>query len=261
MNMNSKKKMIVYLAATLFVVTGTYNALVINSESHISSSETRFVKRLDEILGVTIPGREVASVNWKKLQPTQVVAKNELKAEIQAPVVSTPVIAPVQESAVVEDELSLHLVEVINPEKWKDGVPAGQFSGSLQSSQGVIENLTVTLPGGEGITVSFSEMSGNVFEYDLNGEQYAGMMYQVDKNAYMVTLTNGPFEGTRLRFSSLDPALQQQENMELLANNNVEVGSFGQEQVNPELMMNDELTVQEETLQAQGFNFQNTEAL
>jgi hypothetical protein len=60
----------------------------------------------------------------------------------------------------------------------------------------------VSLPNGEGLDVSFSEMTGNVFEYDVDGEVYSGMMYQVDQHAYMVTLTNGPLEGTRLRFSS-----------------------------------------------------------
>jgi hypothetical protein len=40
-----------------------------------------------------------------------------------------------------------------------------------------------------------------VFEYDQNGETLSGLLYQVDQNTYMVTLTNGPFEGTRLRFT------------------------------------------------------------
>jgi hypothetical protein len=66
----------------------------------------------------------------------------------------------------------------------------------------VIENLIVSLPQGEGITVSFSELAGNVFEYDINGEIYSGMMYQVDQKSYMVALTNSPLEGTRLRCSS-----------------------------------------------------------
>jgi len=41
-----------------------------------------------------------------------------------------------------------------------------------------------------------------VFEYDINGEIYSGMMYQVDQKSYMVALTNSPLEGTRLRCSS-----------------------------------------------------------
>lgn len=101
-------------------------------------------------------------------------------------------------------------------------------------------------------------MSGNVFEYDLNGELYSGMMYQVDQNAYMVTLTNGPLEGTRLRFSSVDPVVEQQDNQVKLAENNVEIGSFGSAQPAPEMMLeNDQQSAQE----IQAFNFQNTHAL
>jgi hypothetical protein len=76
------------------------------------------------------------------------------------------------------------------------------------------------LPNGEGVSVSFSEMTGNVFEYDFEGELYSGMMYQVDQNSYMVTLTNGPLEGTRLKFSgeaSLEEQQQQEEIQRSLA--------------------------------------------
>ena len=257
----NKNKIISFVAAGLFVLTGTYNAVVINSESLISSNDVKFVKRLDEVYGVTVAGREVAaSVNWQKLSPTVTPKKQEIQKEVIAKVESSPEAAPVDliPAAAVQEELSLSLVEVINPVKFKNGLTAGQFHGVLSTNQGVIEDLNVSLPNGEGVAVSFSEMTGNVFEYDLNGELYSGMMYQVDQNAYMVTLTNGPLEGTRLRFSSQSPAQDQEQTAQYLADNNIEVGTFGAEPVQE---MDYDQQMQAESLQAQGFNFDQNQAL
>ena len=121
---------------------------------------------------------------------------------------------------------------MVNPRKYQHGAPTGQFTGSLSTNNGVIESLSVSLPNSENVSVSFSELTGNVFEYDFNGEIYSGMMYQVDQHAYMVTLTNGPLEGTRLRFSEETPVVEQQITQEKLAENNIEVGSFGDEPKN-----------------------------
>jgi hypothetical protein len=202
-----KKKTIVSVVFALFVVTGTYNAVVINSESLISSTDVRFVKRLDEIYGVTKTGnRNTASVQWQKI-PTISSAPIRTANRFQPQPsnssgdgfsnFASEVVIP---AAAVQESLSLTLNEVVNPKRWPSGLPNGQFSGTLSTNNGVIEGLNVSLPNGEGVAVSFSEMSGNVFEYDLNNEVYSGMMYQVDRNSYMVTLTNGPLEGTRLRF-------------------------------------------------------------
>jgi hypothetical protein len=124
-------------------------------------------------------------------------------------------------AAAVTEELNLNLVEVINPKKYQNGITGSQFSGSLTTSNGTIDSLSVSLPNSEGLTVSFSEMNGNVFEYDLEGEIYSGMLYQVDQSSYMVTLTNGPLEGTRLRFVG-EPSQEQ-----VAANDHANVGNTG----------------------------------
>lgn len=249
----NKNKTITWALVGLFVLTGTYNAVVINSQSEMSNTEMKFVKRLDEVFGVTISGRSVAtSVKWQKLAQNQIIAKAQVSSVTSAPVESIP-------AAAVQEELTLSLVEVVNQKKWQSGLAAAQFNGSLTTNNGVIENLAVSLPNGEGMTVSFSEMTGNVFEYDLNGEVFAGMMYQVDMNAYMVTLTNGPLEGTRLRFSSQSPAEEQIQTQQVLAESNIEIGSFGsesevqaQEIVSEQIVQNDQI---------QGFNLDQTQAL
>lgn len=237
-----KKRTLSFLAMLFFVATGTYNAIVINSESHLNVADMRFVKRLDEMKGVIEPGRLVATgIQWQKLQETQTVSSNALRA----PVIQTintvssassngesvpPQTAP---GAAVTEELNLNLVEVINPKKWQNGVPAGEFSGSLTTANGSIDSLSVSLPNGEGVTVSFSEMNGNVFEYDIDGEVYSGMLYQVDQTAYMVTLTNGPLEGTRLRFVG-EPSQEQVAAVEQIETGNTESDQFGNPGEQPE---------------------------
>lgn len=219
------------LALGLFLATGTYNAVVINSESQLNSADIKFVKRLDELYGVHEPGRLVAaSVSWQKLTPQQV-------AQIKAPAPkiiqtvtrtdSAPAKSDGPAAAAVQEDLNLNLVEVINPKKWQQGLPNNQFNGNLVTSNGTIESLSVSLPNGEGVSVSFSEMAGNVFEYDLDGEVYSGMMYQVDQNSYMITLTNGPLEGTRMKFLG-EPSFEQAQAQEYLAQENVQPGNFGE---------------------------------
>jgi hypothetical protein len=261
---SAQKKLFLFAIAALFVGTGTYNAVVINSESVLLGSDMKFVKRLDEIYGVTIPGRQVAATTtWQKLTPTMIPQKTIAQATVRYQAASTADTTSTETSdsqpqAAVQEELNLSLVEVINPKKWEKGLTNSQFNGSLTTNNGVIESLSVSLPNGEGVSVSFSEMTGNVFEYDFGGELFSGMMYQVDQNAYMVTLTNGPLEGTRLRFSTQSSEEQTQEAQESLAQENVEVGNFGnteiaQETNQEEILQNDQ-AMQQEAIQAQGFN-------
>lgn len=249
MNWDKKSKSIAFTVLGLFVALGSYNALVINSESHLTHSQVKFVKRLDEINGVVIEGRKVATVTkWQKLAPVPQAAPAVVVA-------TTPTSASVIEPApAVQEELTLSLVEVINPKKWQQGLSQTHFSGSLSTNNGVIEDLSVSLPDGEGVTVSFSEMTGNVFEYTLAGELYSGMMYQVDQNSFMVTLTNGPLEGTRLRFSGLSPEQEQHETQARLAEyNQVNVGNFG-DALHEEVLIEDDQQMQKVAVEAQSFN-------
>ena len=71
-------------------------------------------------------------------------------------------------------------------------------------------------------------MNGNVFQYDYAGEIYSGMLYQVDPKSFMVTLTNGPLEGTRLRFVEGFTPEQTEIKETLKEEHNLEVGFFGE---------------------------------
>jgi hypothetical protein len=221
-------KIFAFSVASILVATGTYNAVVIGSDSHLSQTDVKLVKHLDEMYGVTTQGRKIAA-SWHKLEPKEVKVKTE-ESPIEVKVVtSAPTYEKDQMPAEVQEELSLSLIEVINQNIWQNGLKESQFAGALSTKDGVIEELSVSLPGSEGISVSFAELSGNVFEYDYRGDIYTGMLYQVDQHSYMVTLTTGPLEGTRLRFSNQGPTDIQETQDYLAENNNINVGTFGDE--------------------------------
>lgn len=287
-----KNRVVAFAAFGFFVIVGTYNAVVINSESSISGNDIKFVKRLDEMYGVTVPGRVVAaSISWQKVKSAgtkrEIPVVQTVSRSYSAP--SAPEVQPEEISqAAVQEELNLNLIEVINQKKYQAGLKSDQFSGSLITNNGVIESLTVSLPNGEGVSVMFSEMSGNVFEYDHDGEKYAGMMYQVDQNAYKVTFSNGPLEGTHLRFAAEISQEEKDQREASLAENNIEAGNFGQDQaheqdehakaydqnqnvdqpvenqqqeISPDSVVDADQKIQQEGMQAQGFNFEQQQAM
>lgn len=159
------KKAASLLTFTALVLIGTYNAVVINSESHISTKSVVFVKRLDD-MGINRPARQAASLQWVKLTKQEVVAVQKIQAPRQEQQSAEVLAVTEPASAAVQEELSLNLTEVVNPKLWQQGLKSDQFHGLLSTNGGVIEELKVSLPGGEGISVSFTEMMGNVFSYD-----------------------------------------------------------------------------------------------
>jgi len=242
----TKTKNIAFFAFGLMVMVGTYNAVMINSESHLSDS--KHFKRLDEVFGVVTQGRTPAVTSqWAKISKpinTVVAAKSAAKAD-------SSISQEAHSEAAIQDSLALKLVEVMNPKKWENGLKATEFSGTIATNNGVIETLSANLPQGINIDIAFSEMTGNTFEYDLNGEIYAGMMYQVDQGSYMITMTNGPLEGTRLKFTGdINPA---QTEAYLAEAHNVEVGAFGEEKEPSQTDVNEEVSVQ--AVETASFNF------
>lgn len=236
-------------------MVGTYNAVMINSESGMSGS-THF-KRLDEMFGVVTQGRTPAvTTSWAKIEkPVVQVTAKTVKMDTK---VENTIVQEVVSEAVIQDALSLKLVEVMNPKKWDKGVKETEFTGTIATNNGIIESLSANLPEGINIDIAFSEMTGNTFEYDLNGEVYAGLMYQVDQGQYMITLSNGPLEGTRLRFAgeAVDAETQAEQTQAYLAENHkVEVGTFGEEVEPTHTEVNSEIDTSLQTAEAASYNF------
>lgn len=200
------------------VALGMFNAFLISGQSELSGDVT-YVKGLDEMFGITQPGRVLATNNnWQKIEDFKNVSSSEVQSGTQLQAEAAPAIS---------EDLTLNLVEVVNPKIWNKGLPNTDFEGELTTSNGTIESLSVNLPGREEISISFAEMNGNVFQYDYAGEIYSGVLYQVDPKSYMITLTNGPLEGTRMRFVDEYSPEQVEITQTLKEEHNVNVGFFG----------------------------------
>lgn len=244
----SKKTWTFFGVAFLFTAIGTYNSVVIDARSSLDGSQYTLVKRLDHE-GINRPARMVAStVKWERLRP---IAAQKQVAQLPKVEAATPE-ETVAVTSTISDDLNLSLVEVINPEIFKDGLAATDFSGMLTTNGSQIETLEIALPQGLGISISYSEISGNVFEYDMNGETFSGMLYQVDQNAYMVSFTAGELAGTRLRFQASNNNIEDTMNYEEVAE--VNVGQFGQEGYEMEEMANLDRELQAQSA-AGSFNF------
>ncbi len=256
------------------VASGLYNSVVMNSSDFMNKSDIRFVKRLDEVYGVVKVGRIVANQgSWVKLEsPKQEQIINAVASSVVSEK-SESFESTIPEAAIKED-LQLELVEVFNAQKYKVQPTKSEFSGSLNTKDGLIESLEASLPKGETIAISLSEMNGNVFEYESQGQMFAGMFYELDKSSYMVTLTNGPYEGTRLKFSKPQEEAEyvsdvvadnSNDNSNEFGNNeenntytqNSQVGVFGSEPVQAEEMVSEVENVEasEDSQVSYGFDF------
>jgi len=289
MEQTSFKRSILSFMGFGFIILGVYNSVVINSDSFMDVQNVKFVKRLDEINGITTKGRQLAHAGeWVKLKAAPKNKVNlpkiqdsvKLTASSRRDVIQSSNQDVVEAQAAIQDDLNLELVEVFNSKKYQQSPKAGEFSGTLATTDGVIDSISVTLPNNESISISFAQLTGNVFEYDYEGQLLSGMLYQMDKTSYMVTLTNGQFEGTRLKFQSKGEVSENYgneavdsfgNNAQIAENNNVEiesndayaaivnddgskldVGTFGETQASPvETVQN----FQVDDSQAYGFQF------
>lgn len=202
------KRTTLMMLAAAFVVIGSYNSIVINTDEFMNHQEVRFVKRLDEVYGVVKTGRLMANQGkWTKIASRAPIKEKIFISAVSVPkkeeIKETVASEEIESNAAIKEELSLELAEVFNAKKYPQPPKASEFNGTLSARDGIIETISVALPRGESFSVNFSEMTGNVFEYDIDGETLSGMIYQMDKSSYMVTLTNGPLEGTRLKFATI----------------------------------------------------------
>jgi hypothetical protein len=206
-------KYLTLFSAFSLMAVGTYNAVFMNSLKFMSDKDLRFVKRLDEING-RIVAAQAPVKTWtslkgeepKRFAPSKVVAKtfkkNIMKISKKLPKVAKRINNTQKAPAVISNDLDLQLAELYNSKKYKKALSTNDFSGELFASNGIIETISVSLPNNEEINISFAEMSGNVFNYDFEGISLSGMMYEVSSGSYMVTLTNGPYAGTRMKFQA-----------------------------------------------------------
>lgn len=126
----------------------------------------------------------------KTISPT--VPKNPMTVKTEVPSNQD-----ISEESPLFLNLSLELVEVIPPPQ-REAINI--YGGELQVSGNSIDYLILNMD--EHFEISFASLNGNTFEYHINGETYSEMLYQVDQDSYMLTLTNGLLEAYRFRFIS-----------------------------------------------------------
>lgn len=207
-NIKSTTKSSLIALAGLFFGLGIYNSVVINSTEFLNHDHPKFVKRLDEMNGEYKVGRIVANqgmwVNLGKIEKPKLLDKKEIVKINRVNEGAPWAVAEetIKSEAAIKEDLDLKVTLVFSATKFPNALKGDQISGGLKTKDGLIESIGVSLPNGESISIDRAEMVGNVFEYESNGEELTGMIYAKENNSYIVVLTNGPFEGTRMSFEA-----------------------------------------------------------
>ncbi len=191
-------KRLFILALGLILVSGVYNAFFVDFRVETSAIDNHNFK---------LKKLRVVKKTRKTYSRKRVVARSgysrKRKAIVKKAVEnSRNEISSSHQKAHIQHELNLSLKEFFNPKMYKKVLKSDQAHGSLAARDGVIETFEVSLPNGEEIVGQFSEMNGNVFTYDHEGHLYSGLIYQSGNSAYSVTLVNGPYKGSKMKFIS-----------------------------------------------------------
>jgi hypothetical protein len=283
--MNAFKKAIlgtVLTSSFLMLALGSYNSATLDkSVFKRNDFGIKLAKRLDEIKGEITIGRMAASLPTWSQTSTKLIkeeVKQILKKEMEPKKVikvankETPRNIP---APVVNGDLDLSLSGGFYNKKALDD--SAEFSGSANVQDGVIEEINVSLPGGDSLSINTNErMVGNVFQYEdtETREIKSGLFYKVKPGVFMVTLTNdSQYPGLRLEFKTegnaqiaseetpmnnwkLNTQNKKDENAEQAKNDNDEIQN---DYYQDETELNQEAPEQEENSDSQdtvtGFNF------
>jgi hypothetical protein len=136
----------------------------------------------------------------KKKEILDLAKKRKMNAHLNIKKEAPKKAAVVQKKyqANITDNLSLNVTEVFNSKKYKKVLRGEDISGKLVASNGIIESLELSTPDDE-IVIEMSQLNGNMFSYYQDGEIYSGLFYQIQNSSYMITLSNGPHAGTRIK--------------------------------------------------------------
>lgn len=200
-------KTFITLAIMIIIVSGVKNTIEMNS-SALSNQESLSLKTVDQLTDDMSLANAKGSFRFKR----KVTQKKLGKIKVKKSVNSSPRIKRIEQiktetTSYIQDDLSLELVEFYNPNKYSAIVKTSNTEmnvfGSLEAANGVIESIDVTLPDGENLSVEYGEMNQNRFKYTIDGEPLRGIIYKIDALTYMVSLDEGPYAGTRMKFKNI----------------------------------------------------------
>lgn len=201
------KNTFTFLFITAVAASGVYNTLEMNSKEFLNfgmKNQTEVIEFSSEEFDLEVEKKsyqfEKSNVlNFKREAPQ--FKKVDLPKAVKT--VENNDIAN-DEPAYIQEDISLHLIEYYNPNKFstilKVGDNTSPVNGVLEAANGVVEKIDITLPDGESLFVEYGEMKENRFTYTAHGEKLRGIIYKVDAKTYMVSLDEGPHAGTRMKF-------------------------------------------------------------
>lgn len=205
----------ILLSTTLLAImgSGVKNSMEMNSRSFLEEKSVS-AKRIDELTDEMDIATSKKSFHFAKAEKP-VVKKEKTHKKISFAVnseIKANDLLAQEEVAYIQESLSLELVEYYNPKKYASLMKSGDHdlsvSGSLEAANGVVEKIDVTLPSGESLFVEYGAMKRNRFSYDVEVEgesqKARGVIYQLDSDHYMVSLEDGPYAGTRMKFKNLE---------------------------------------------------------
>ena len=196
-----------FMGTAFLMVLGSYNTFSVDYSAFTKNDlDIKFSKRLDNITGEIIIGRMAASVpKWDKI--AEPIKKESVKikrvAKVERVIKKQVEKIEANQSAPAIVDADLELVDGFDGK----AAFAGEFSGKVVVSDGVVQTISVNIPGKgqiEFMTIQ-EKMSGNVFQFEdsLTSELRTGMIFKRPDGSHMVTLTNdSQFSNMRLGLKS-----------------------------------------------------------
>lgn len=192
-------------ASFLMLAIGGYNSAIVDHSAFFKNDlGIKLAKRLDEIKGEIVIGRMAASLPSFQKKSKTLIKKQTAKILKKKKAVKKEVVKNIP-APVVNEDLELSLTGGFYNKKSLDQ-QNNDFSGVAIVNDGVIEEISVSLPGGGSFSINTNErMVGNVFSYEDTGtrERKSALFYKVKTGVYMVTLTDDTqYPGLRLEFKA-----------------------------------------------------------
>lgn len=109
---------------------------------------------------------------------------------------------------VINSDVSVSAAEFYHP-KLATVLSGNAISGYLEVQNGEVKGLSVNINSDKAndigilmISMGESQLQGNIFVYEIDGQNYTGTIYPTSVNEYMVSFVNGPWNGARVKFTS-----------------------------------------------------------
>lgn len=144
------------------------------------------------------------NVSYEKYLPS-----NNEEVVVEQPAESNPEThSPKNEYVVIDGDLSVSATEFYHPQL-ATALGAADVTGQLEVQNGEVKGLSVQINSDKAqkvgismISTGESEIQGNIFTYEIDGQNYTATIYPTNPNEYMVSFVNGPWNGARVKFTT-----------------------------------------------------------